>query len=52
MELCIAVLQVSSDIIKRCCHKIELDDLFDGRVEKSKEALEVRQLIPYSYKYR
>ena len=40
--MCLCVFQVSSDIIKRCCNKIVLDDLFDGRVEKSREALEVR----------
>jgi dynein heavy chain len=32
--------RVSSDIIKQCCQKIVLDDLFEGRVEKSKAALE------------
>ena len=32
---------MSSDIIKQCCHKIVLDDLFEGRVETSKAALEV-----------
>ena len=39
--MCGWVLQVSSDIIKRCCHKIVLDDLFEGRVEKSREAIKV-----------
>lgn len=34
------ILQVSSDIIKRCCSKISLDDVFDGFVERSRVALE------------
>ena len=36
-------IQVSSDIIKQCCQKIVLEDLFEGRVEKSKAALQVRE---------
>ena len=43
------LLKVSSDIIKRCCHKIVLDDLFEGRVEKSKEALEVRKTTNHTH---
>ncbi len=31
---------MSSDIIKRCFNKISLDDVFDGYVERSREALE------------
>ncbi len=31
---------MSSDIIKRCYNKVSLDDVFDGFVEKSREALE------------
>lgn len=31
--------KISSDIIKRCSTKISLDDIFDGYVEKSREAL-------------
>ena len=31
---------MSSDIIKRCCSKVSLDDVFDGYVERSKAALE------------
>lgn len=31
--------QVSSDIIKRCCSKISLDDIFSGFVERSRAAL-------------
>ena len=31
--------KISSNIIKRCTSKISLDDIFDGRVEKSREAL-------------
>ena len=33
-------LQVSSEIIKRCCQKVSLDDLFDGYVERSKLVLQ------------
>ena len=36
---CLLTRQVSSDIIKRCCIKISLDDVFDGHVERSKAAL-------------
>ena len=31
--------KISSDIIKRCTTKISLDDIFDGYVERSREAL-------------
>ena len=31
--------KISSDIIKRCSTKISLDDIFDGIVERSREAL-------------
>lgn len=31
--------KISSDIIKRCSTKISLDDIFDGYVERSREAL-------------
>jgi len=31
--------KVSSDIIKRCCSKVSLDDIFDGHVERSRIAL-------------
>ena len=35
-----ACLQISSDIIKRCCTEISLDDIFDGYVERSMKILE------------
>ena len=31
---------MSSDIIKRCCSKISLDDIFAGCVEKSRDVLQ------------
>ena len=36
----ILIPQVSSDIIKRCCAQISLDNIFDGYVERSRKALE------------
>lgn len=32
--------KISSEIIKRCCQKVSLDDLFDGYVERSKLVLQ------------
>ncbi len=32
-------MQVSSDIIRRCCSKISLDEIFEGQVARSREAL-------------
>ncbi len=40
MYLSPAPPQVSSDIIKRCCSQISLDDVFGGYVERSRTALE------------
>lgn len=31
--------KISSNIIKRCSSKVSLDDIFDGHVEKSRDAL-------------
>ena len=41
---------MSSDIIKRCCSKISLDDVFDGYVERSREALKESTTCCQSWK--
>lgn len=40
MALFQPLMQISSDIIKRCCAQVSLDDVFDGYVERSRAALE------------